>query len=119
MSDTNRRIVKINDIKRINNKVSTEDKATPPNNDSNEDKEDKIMYGQIRLNIQPSSKKETSEQALQKLEENTKKMEKEYNDMKDQLKSEENKTLEEVGSLNKQLEQLNQNQLNYKKNLKK
>ena len=112
MSDTNRRIVKINDIKRINNKVSTEDKATPPNNYSNEDKEDKIMYGQIRLNIQPSSKKEMSEQALQKLEENTKKMEKEYNDMKDQLKSEESKTLEQVGSLNKQLEQLNQNQLN-------
>ena len=61
MSDTNRRVVKINDIKRINNKVSTEDKATPPNNDSNEDKEDKNKFGQIRLNIQPSSNKEMSE----------------------------------------------------------
>ena len=47
MSDTNRRVVKINDIKRINNKVSKEDKATPTNNYSNEDKENKNKYGQI------------------------------------------------------------------------
>ena len=112
MSDTNRRIVKINDIKRINNKVSTEDKATPPNNYSNEDKENKNKYGQISSNINPSSKEKMSEQTLQELEESNKKMEKEYNDMKDQLKSEENKTLEEVGSLNKQLEQLDKDQIN-------
>ena len=45
-------------------------------------------------------------------------MEKEFSDIKGQLKSEESKTLEEVGSLNKQLEQLNKNQINVCKNNK-
>ena len=45
-------------------------------------------------NIKSSSKKETNEPTLAELEENTKKMEKEFSDIKGQLKSEESKTLE-------------------------
>ena len=113
MSDENsKRVVKKNNTKKMSIKVSTEDKEVPPSNDANKDKKDKSKDNKANSNIKSSPKKETNEPTLAELEENTKKMEKEFSDIKGQLKSEENKTLEEVGSLNKQLEQLNKNQIN-------
>ena len=101
MSDENiKRVVKKNNTKKMSIKVSTEDKEVPPSNDANKDKKDKSKDNKANSNIKSSSKKETNEPTLAELEENTKKMEKEFSDIKGQLKSEESKTLEEVGSLN-------------------
>ena len=119
MSDENiKRVVKKNNTKKMSIKVSTEDKEVPPSNDANKDKKDKSKDNKANSNIKSSSKKEANKPTLAELEENTKKMEKEFSDIKGQLKSEESKTLEEVGSLNKQLEQLNKNQINVCKNNK-
>ena len=90
MSDENiKRVVKKNNTKKMSIKVSTEDKEVPPSNDANKDKKDKSKDNKANSNIKSSSKKETNEPTLAELEENTKKMEKEFSDIKGQLKSEE------------------------------
>ncbi len=99
---TNKRTVKKTNTKKMNIKVSTEDKDSPYKNNLNADKNTKSKGKE--------NQSETLEQRLSNLLENNQNLENELGNVKEQLKSEEENGIKDIGSLNAQIEKLNKSQ---------
>ena len=99
---TNKRTVKKTNTKKMNIKVSTEDKDSPSKNNLNADKNTKSKGKE--------NQPETLEQRLSNLLENNQNLENELDNVKEELKSEEENGIKNIGSLNAQIEKLNKSQ---------
>ena len=107
--ETNKRVVKKTNTKKMNIKVSTEDKEVPPNNNLDKNKNDQSKNEKSNTNA------ESSETSLNQLKEKSQNLEKELGNINDELKSEEEKTRNDLSSMNEQLEALNKELTNVSK----
>ena len=97
----NKRVVKKGNTKKMNIKVSTEDKETPVNNELNKEKKTNSN------NSKSPKKEEKTEMNLTQLIENNQNLENELINVKEELKNEEEVTLNEISPLNEEIENLN------------
>ena len=97
----NKRVVKKTNTKKMSIKVSTEDKDAPLSTQTKNEKNDNAKN---RKSVIPE---ETPKMSLTQLLENNQNLENQLLNMKDELKNEEEKTMNDVNSLNQQLEELN------------
>ena len=111
MSDeNNKRVVKKTNTKKMSIKVSTEDKETPSVNNLNKDK-NKVTKN-TKTDSQETEKEIDLETRYSQLLETNKNLEAEIQNMKDELKSELERTMTEVGSLNNKLDTLTKEEVN-------
>jgi hypothetical protein len=111
MSDEkNKRVVKKTNTKKMSIKVSTEDKETPSVNNLNKDK-NKVAKN-TKSDSQEAEKEIDLETRYSQLLETNKNLEAEIQNMKDELKSELERTMTEVGSLNNKLDTLTKEEVN-------
>ena len=107
--ETNKRVVKKTNTKKMNIKVSTEDKDAPNNNNLEKNKNAQSKTEKSNINA------ENSETSLSQLKEKNQNLEIELGNINDELKSEEEKTRNELGSVNEQIEALNKELTNVSK----
>lgn len=107
--ETNKRVVKKTNTKKMSIKVSTEDKEVPSTNNLDKNKNDQSKNEKSITNA------ENSETSLNQLKEKSQNMEIELGNINNELKSEEEKTRNDLGSMNEQLEALNKELTNVSK----
>ena len=108
MSESNnKRVVKKTKTKKMNIKVSTEDKDSPMPNNLNADKNTKTKGSKSDIK---EEQEETLEQKVANLLENNQNLENELGSVKDQLKTEEEDGIKNIGSLNEKIDKLNKSQ---------
>ena len=111
MSDEkNKRVVKKTNTKKMSIKVSTEDKETPSVNNLNKDKNNASKN--TKSDSQEAQKEIDLETRYSQLLETNKNLEAEIQNMKEELKSELERTMTEVGSLNNKLDTLTKEEVN-------
>ena len=111
MSDEkNKRVVKKTNTKKMSIKVSTEDKETPSVNNLNKDKNNASKN--TKSDSQEAQKEIDLETRYSQLLETNKNLEAEIQNMKEELKSESERTMTEVGSLNNKLDTLTKEEVN-------
>ena len=111
MSDeSNKRVVKKTNTKKMSIKVSTEDKETPSVNNLNKDKNNASKN--TKSDSQVAEKELDLETRYSQLLETNKNLEAEIQNMKNELKSESERTMSEVGSLNNKLDTLTKEEVN-------
>ena len=103
---SNKRLVKKSNTSKMNIKISTEDKETPSSN--------KIKNRNTKTIIMPKSTipEESPETSLSKLLENNQNLQNELEKIKGDLQSEKEKSIIDIDSINKELEELNRTQNN-------
>ena len=111
MSDEkNKRVVKKTNTKKMSIKVSTEDKETPSVNNLSKDKNNASKN--TKSDSQEAQKEIDLETRYSQLLETNKNLEAEIQNMKEELKSELERTMTEVGSLNNKLDTLTKEEVN-------
>ena len=113
MSDeSNRRVVKKTNTKKMSIKVSTEDKDIPSSNNQNKDKNSKSKNTKSDAQVKSPQKEVDLETRYSQLLEQNQNLETEIQTIKDELQSELERTMSEVGSLNNKIENLTKEEIN-------